>query len=542
MRAEHHGDEEHDHATTTTRTWTPTGSSGRTTWSTSTGSRRPRTRAGASSTRTPVPPTTRSTGGSGRDKVKLRLVNEMDSDHPMHHPFHVHGAGRFVVLARDGVADDNLVWKDTVLVRTGETVDILLDVTNAGIWMAHCHIAEHHESGMMSASGSTTLESMGEARKPTDRERESLLNGQWLAGLGRPDRLPRIPGNSQHYEGYREADDRIGTGGCHSQPAAHSRPPRATHSHLRGHDCRRLQAQDLPVACLPWFSSWRHLRWRRPCQRPGPREPPSAAGPERNAERRRRACSPGTTDGACGSLESSVVRAGFRRSRGRGSAGAAPRCNQRYGPFLPSSHQRIGSTMQFLGTGKYGWAQMVMAGDGWKRPEISPNQTTRPFSARKLAGRGARADPELRQLVAAAVMLARRLAEKRAGRACPTGQCGRARRARPFNAGVPSPECPGVYRGALATAHPARPTVTPSGAENRAAARMDSRLPLATRIPPDARAEASIRRCGRHRPGRSSRLGLCLDRGMGASSPRTQYGQALAYSPASATRAPRELR
>ena len=83
------------------------------------------------------------------DKVKLRLVNEMDSDHPMHHPFHVHGAGRFVVLARDGVADDNLVWKDTVLVRTGETVDILLDVTNAGIWMAHCHIAEHHESGMM---------------------------------------------------------------------------------------------------------------------------------------------------------------------------------------------------------------------------------------------------------------------------------------------------------------------------------------------------------------------------------------------------------
>jgi FtsP/CotA-like multicopper oxidase with cupredoxin domain len=28
-------------------------------------------------------------------------------------------------------------------------VDILLDVTNPGIWMAHCHIAEHHESGMM---------------------------------------------------------------------------------------------------------------------------------------------------------------------------------------------------------------------------------------------------------------------------------------------------------------------------------------------------------------------------------------------------------
>jgi FtsP/CotA-like multicopper oxidase with cupredoxin domain len=83
------------------------------------------------------------------DQVKLRLINEMDSDHPMPHPFHVHGAGRFVVVARDDVVEPNLVWKDTVLVRTGETVDILLDVTNPGRWMAHCHIAEHHESGMM---------------------------------------------------------------------------------------------------------------------------------------------------------------------------------------------------------------------------------------------------------------------------------------------------------------------------------------------------------------------------------------------------------
>jgi FtsP/CotA-like multicopper oxidase with cupredoxin domain len=83
------------------------------------------------------------------DQVKIRLLNEMAGDHPMHHPFHVHGAGRFLVLSRDDVPEANLVWKDTVLVRTGETVDILLDVTNVGRWMAHCHIAEHHESGMM---------------------------------------------------------------------------------------------------------------------------------------------------------------------------------------------------------------------------------------------------------------------------------------------------------------------------------------------------------------------------------------------------------
>jgi FtsP/CotA-like multicopper oxidase with cupredoxin domain len=83
------------------------------------------------------------------DRVKIRLVNQMDSDHPMHHPFHVHGAGRFLVLSRDGEPEVNLVWKDTVLLRAGETVDILLDVSNPGLWMAHCHIAEHNQGGMM---------------------------------------------------------------------------------------------------------------------------------------------------------------------------------------------------------------------------------------------------------------------------------------------------------------------------------------------------------------------------------------------------------
>jgi FtsP/CotA-like multicopper oxidase with cupredoxin domain len=82
------------------------------------------------------------------DQVKIRLVNEMDSDHPMHHPFHIHGQ-RFLVLSRDGRVEPNLVWKDTVLIATGQVVDILMDASNRGLWMAHCHIAEHMESGMM---------------------------------------------------------------------------------------------------------------------------------------------------------------------------------------------------------------------------------------------------------------------------------------------------------------------------------------------------------------------------------------------------------
>ncbi len=82
------------------------------------------------------------------DKVKIRIINKKDSPHPMQHPIHFHGQ-RFLVLSDNGVKNDNLAWKDTVLVPAGHTVDILLDASNPGDWMFHCHIAEHLENGMM---------------------------------------------------------------------------------------------------------------------------------------------------------------------------------------------------------------------------------------------------------------------------------------------------------------------------------------------------------------------------------------------------------
>ena len=82
------------------------------------------------------------------DKVKIRITNDPNSMHPMQHPIHFHGQ-RFLVLDQSGVPQTNLVWKDTVLVPSGRYVDILLDVSNPGEWMAHCHIAEHLEAGMM---------------------------------------------------------------------------------------------------------------------------------------------------------------------------------------------------------------------------------------------------------------------------------------------------------------------------------------------------------------------------------------------------------
>jgi len=82
------------------------------------------------------------------DKVKIRIFNDESISNTIYHPIHFHGQ-RFLVLEENGVKTENLVWKDTVLVPVGSYVDILLDITNPGDWMAHCHIAEHLTSGMM---------------------------------------------------------------------------------------------------------------------------------------------------------------------------------------------------------------------------------------------------------------------------------------------------------------------------------------------------------------------------------------------------------
>jgi FtsP/CotA-like multicopper oxidase with cupredoxin domain len=80
--------------------------------------------------------------------VRIRLVNQRRSFHAMQHPIHLHGQ-RFLVLSVNGVRTENLVWKDTVLLPAGSAVDILLDPSNPGRWMLHCHIAEHLSAGMM---------------------------------------------------------------------------------------------------------------------------------------------------------------------------------------------------------------------------------------------------------------------------------------------------------------------------------------------------------------------------------------------------------
>jgi len=82
------------------------------------------------------------------DLVKIRVFNSPDSFHPMNHPIHIHGQ-RFLVTSMDGTESQNLVWKDTAIVPVGSSMDLLVEMSNPGEWMIHCHIAEHLSAGMM---------------------------------------------------------------------------------------------------------------------------------------------------------------------------------------------------------------------------------------------------------------------------------------------------------------------------------------------------------------------------------------------------------
>jgi FtsP/CotA-like multicopper oxidase with cupredoxin domain len=97
------------------------------------------------------------TGKSGMDidwtfsqgnYIKISVTNNESSMHPMQHPFHIHGQ-RFLVLTEDGTQNDNLAWKDTVMIPAGETYELIVEISNPGEWVAHCHIPEHMEAGMM---------------------------------------------------------------------------------------------------------------------------------------------------------------------------------------------------------------------------------------------------------------------------------------------------------------------------------------------------------------------------------------------------------
>lgn len=81
----------------------------------------------------------------GRTYV-LRFTNA--GMHQMDHPMHIHGA-HFRLLADSSGPVTEEIWKDTVSVPPGGSVDVAITFDQPGTWMAHCHILDHEDGGMM---------------------------------------------------------------------------------------------------------------------------------------------------------------------------------------------------------------------------------------------------------------------------------------------------------------------------------------------------------------------------------------------------------
>lgn len=82
----------------------------------------------------------------------------------MQHPIHIHGL-RFLVLDQDGKINNNISWKDTILVRTGSTVDILLQARIMAYALPHCRTSRRRhgdcsKSGVTLCSASSVLDNI----------------------------------------------------------------------------------------------------------------------------------------------------------------------------------------------------------------------------------------------------------------------------------------------------------------------------------------------------------------------------------------------
>lgn len=79
------------------------------------------------------------------------VVNQNDwflvhyfSEGLQNHPMHMHGFPQLVV-AKDGIPLDQPYWADTILIGPGERYSVLVQATDIGTWVWHCHILNHVE-------------------------------------------------------------------------------------------------------------------------------------------------------------------------------------------------------------------------------------------------------------------------------------------------------------------------------------------------------------------------------------------------------------
>jgi FtsP/CotA-like multicopper oxidase with cupredoxin domain len=64
------------------------------------------------------------------------------------HPMHIHG--HYFTYLNSNQRDRPAHRTDTLLMQSGEQVEVAFVADNPGDWMLHCHVIEHQENGMMS--------------------------------------------------------------------------------------------------------------------------------------------------------------------------------------------------------------------------------------------------------------------------------------------------------------------------------------------------------------------------------------------------------
>ncbi|MBT4315524.1 MAG: multicopper oxidase domain-containing protein, partial [Candidatus Thioglobus sp.] len=78
---------------------------------------------------------------------------EIENTSMMAHPFHIHNVQFKIISRRGKIKGHELGFKDVVLVRPHETVQVLIEFPKFSDektpYMYHCHILEHEDRGMM---------------------------------------------------------------------------------------------------------------------------------------------------------------------------------------------------------------------------------------------------------------------------------------------------------------------------------------------------------------------------------------------------------
>jgi FtsP/CotA-like multicopper oxidase with cupredoxin domain len=79
------------------------------------------------------------------DIVKFMVVNDTDTDHPMH----LHGEFFNVISKNGNPIEGSPILKDTLNLKPGEEYEIVFEAKNPGNWMFHCHEFHHARDGMV---------------------------------------------------------------------------------------------------------------------------------------------------------------------------------------------------------------------------------------------------------------------------------------------------------------------------------------------------------------------------------------------------------